>query len=263
MAKNYLRLNKKNRPLNRGTVEFYARQMSTGAWRLNGQGISFLANGELGDGQHRLEAIILAGVPVTMTVMRGADNDSFPTYDTGRTRTASDIFSINNIPNAVWVSSTVQRYMMMRRGASAMTAGGNRKDVNGITNAQKIEEYSRHPDVFQAASLLGRRATNNYKAINATVVAGMSAYLAIEKGYSWDKIEDFFEALDNDEPSECASIRLLRTRIRRAKIGTVDKLKPQYLQNLIIRTWNDYITGNNDRKTLKWTKETEGELSFH
>lgn len=55
------------------------------------QGIAFDTNGRLIDGQHRLHAIIEAGVPIQISVTRGCSAASFSILDRGANRSQSDI----------------------------------------------------------------------------------------------------------------------------------------------------------------------------
>lgn len=59
------------RPLSSGTAEKYAADMRSGAWAVTHQGIAFDEDGNLIDGQQRIFAITLAGVPVKMMVTTG------------------------------------------------------------------------------------------------------------------------------------------------------------------------------------------------
>lgn len=82
------------RPLSMQRVEKYAADMIEGRWRTTHQGIAFDANGTLIDGQHRLHAIVSAGVTIQMSVTRNADPDTFCVIDVGRNRGAADLLSI-------------------------------------------------------------------------------------------------------------------------------------------------------------------------
>lgn len=82
-----------NRNLSRGRVEELARAILQGQWRLTHQGIAFGENGDLIDGQHRLAAIVRAGVPVQILVTRGLPQSSFSVMDRGWTRSLRDIAS--------------------------------------------------------------------------------------------------------------------------------------------------------------------------
>lgn len=89
-AKEYLVKNVENRPLRVGYINDLAFQMLEGKWEL-AQPISFDIQGHLLDGQHRLNAVVTAGVNVKMVVLRGMPSGTFGLYDQGIVRTAADL----------------------------------------------------------------------------------------------------------------------------------------------------------------------------
>jgi hypothetical protein len=68
IAKNWMANNKNNRSLSSGVAEKYARDMLAGNWTLTHQGIAFYEDMTVADGQHRLNAIILSGVTIKLSV---------------------------------------------------------------------------------------------------------------------------------------------------------------------------------------------------
>jgi len=95
----FLKKNKTNRPLRMSVVEQYALDMRKGHWVVNHQGIAFDNNGNLVDGQHRLEAIRLANVPIKILITTGLQNVALEnglkvfvmdTVDRGKLRTVGD-----------------------------------------------------------------------------------------------------------------------------------------------------------------------------
>lgn len=99
MAKEYLSHAdgvKKNRPLNKRYIDMYARDMVAGKWKLTHQGIAFDDSGNLRDGQHRLNAIIAANVPVRMMVARGLGENSYAGIDSGFKRSMRDIVALSD-----------------------------------------------------------------------------------------------------------------------------------------------------------------------
>lgn len=64
MAEEFLKHNTRNRNIRLPYVEELATYMRQGKWDVTHQGIGFYEDGTLFDGQHRLHAIIKAGVPV-------------------------------------------------------------------------------------------------------------------------------------------------------------------------------------------------------
>lgn len=84
-----------NRPVSRGTVNKYIREMRAGTFEsLNGETIIFNWEGGLEAGQHRLQALIDSGLPfMDVLVARGVKPGSRETHDQGRGRRASDVAS--------------------------------------------------------------------------------------------------------------------------------------------------------------------------
>lgn len=93
-AARWLKRNPKNRKISSTDVATYARDMAAGNWLLTGEAIKFAPDGRLLDGQHRLLAIIKAGVTITMLVIRNVSEDAQSVMDTGKKRTASDALDI-------------------------------------------------------------------------------------------------------------------------------------------------------------------------
>lgn len=76
IAEKWLQKNTCNyRNLKPTKVALYAREMKDGRWEENGEAIKFYSDGTLFDGQHRLAAIVQAGVPVNMLVIWGIKKD--------------------------------------------------------------------------------------------------------------------------------------------------------------------------------------------
>jgi hypothetical protein len=94
MAKRCLAKNPQNRPINEFKVAQYRDDILRGRWRLTHQGIAFDDEGNLIDGQHRLRAIVAAGIPVEMLVTRGLSRNTIIAIDEGlkRSITARGVF---------------------------------------------------------------------------------------------------------------------------------------------------------------------------
>lgn len=90
----------RNRPISKKLVAKLAREMQDGKWMENGESIVFNDNGDLLDGQHRLSAICLSGVPCRMVVAKGVDHEAFRTIDRGKKRSPRDDLFILGYKNA-------------------------------------------------------------------------------------------------------------------------------------------------------------------
>lgn len=91
MAEGWLLKNKSNRPLRRLTIVKYSRDMINGLWLVNSDCLAFDVEGNLINGQHRLMALILAGVSIEFQVTYDLQAQAGMTMDQGIGRTATDI----------------------------------------------------------------------------------------------------------------------------------------------------------------------------
>lgn len=88
MAARWLEKNTHNRKLQTKNIDQYAQDMRNGDWQYTHQGICLAADGTIVDGQHRLHAIVRAGVPVEMLVTRNAPFTIQGVVDAGTVRNA-------------------------------------------------------------------------------------------------------------------------------------------------------------------------------
>ena len=91
IAEKYLEANTSNRTLRKFHVLKLASDIKEGRWHLNGSSIVFNGDGTLLDGQHRLAAIIHAGQPADILVVRGVSKSAMPSIDANISRKASDV----------------------------------------------------------------------------------------------------------------------------------------------------------------------------
>lgn len=117
LAKDYLTNNVKNRPIKPSIVLAYANEMMRGRWQLTPQCISFMEDGTLADGQHRLHAIVKANVTIPMYVARGLDEDAVACIDIGSKRGTSDYLSLyRGIKNPTAVAAGVRAIVLICDG---------------------------------------------------------------------------------------------------------------------------------------------------
>ncbi len=88
MARDWLMKNIKNRPKNMRRINKMADKLKEGQGALTNDAVAFDVEDRLWNGQHRLEAICLSGVPCECIVLRGSSTDAFMHADSGMKRTA-------------------------------------------------------------------------------------------------------------------------------------------------------------------------------
>lgn len=95
-AKQMLEANTCNRNVRQSKVDEYAAAMTLGRWHSTGQGIIFLDDGSLGDGQHRLLAIVQSGLTFHIPVARGVPVSSMAGIDIGAKRSVADFVHLHH-----------------------------------------------------------------------------------------------------------------------------------------------------------------------
>lgn len=100
-ASKYLANNPSNRRISERAVAAMAADMKAGRWLATHQGIAIGKTGRLLDGQHRLSAVIKAGVPVKMMATFDVDESAIDAIDQGRKRSVADCFTFSE--EEVWM----------------------------------------------------------------------------------------------------------------------------------------------------------------
>lgn len=113
-----------NRPVRWGDVAKYARDMTAGNWRRNGETVKRATDGTVPDGQHRLYACMQAEVPFWSLVVTGVAPDAQDTIDTGIRRKLSDQLAIGNEKNAVILASVARWSLRWLHGVRGGTSRG-------------------------------------------------------------------------------------------------------------------------------------------
>lgn len=85
-----------NRSISDRTVQRYKQDMLAGKWN-DFSTLIFDIDGKLLDGQHRLEALRLAGKCIYFNIVRGVPTTTISSVDTGRARTATNIAKIKGL----------------------------------------------------------------------------------------------------------------------------------------------------------------------
>lgn len=95
VAQSFLQHNTDNRKKRGWWVSGLANMIKRGEWIPTHQGVAFSKSGKLIDGQHRLEAIVEANIPVEMLVVTDVREDAYKVLDNGVKRTLADLTGMN------------------------------------------------------------------------------------------------------------------------------------------------------------------------
>lgn len=195
LATHYLKRNVDNyRKISKAKAALYAEEMKAGNWQLNGEAIVFDKTGRLKNGQHRLAAVLMAGIPVEMTIIEGVD-DGVSIFDSGLSRSTMQIARAS-IDNDISNTETAT--------AAVIIGGYSSKVPKGKVLAWLKDNYA---DINRAYRICGAMNSRN---LSRRVGCVLATYMALQLGelrsYELEVFFDIFNTgrttgTDGYEPS--------------------------------------------------------------
>ena len=190
-----------NRNIVESTAKAYAADIMAGLWDSDAIcPIIFDRNGTLRDGHHRLNAIILAGVPTVCWVVYGAEPTN--TYDLGKGRSVNDklkMDGVNASNSATALIRAIGRFLFNVKKIS----------VGEITKAYEVDGKS----ISLVCNIAARGKTHGLSK-KTPVCAAM--YIAYKTGYaSESELIDFAEIVNTGIPKNINQVApiVLRNQI--------------------------------------------------
>lgn len=251
-AKEWLDTNESNRNVSRKVVEAYARDMTNGRWKYTGDPIRFDQDGNLIDGQHRLEAVIVSGQKQKFHVVHGILRDHRRVIDTGRKRSVADnAFMDYGVKNAPQVTAAARVILRWRNGTLRQTS------------QMKLSEAEVYDFVIENDATLQEAASYAQKLRRIITITGASATAAYHETRLVDAIaaEEFWDKVLSGVELKVGDPALaFRNAI--ARLGTKHEDRSLLSLELAARAWRTYLKGNATGgrlviKTLRQIKEAD------
>ena len=146
IAAEWLKLNLKNRYISRGSVNAYADDLEAGDWDLSSDCICFDTNGNLMNGQHRLQACVDTGIGFWCLVAYNMPISAYRVIDFGRKRKLSDLEIMKGSKQPTLVPPAAKWLLKIKLGKGVQ--GGKRKQSH-MRISHIIES---HPGLETSAS---------------------------------------------------------------------------------------------------------------
>lgn len=240
IAKAYLAKNVNNRKPSDKTVSMYAREMKFNKWQLTHQGLALDENGDLLDGQHRLLAVIEAGMPIQMVVSRNVPRSTFMFVDNGRRRQAHQL-----LPGDVTHRSSVAsaaRYLLVIEGNAGVGSKTNTiADSVYWTNApthEILECVERWPELEQAAQI----ASQIYSSAHITKAPNTAVIAQIMRTSHLDRLDEWAKGLEYGAGLQIGDPRLaLRDKFLRFSSSRDHSMSKTAAYALIVKAWNHFV----------------------
>jgi hypothetical protein len=228
IAERWLATNDHNRSLNRDQVTRLAQDMLDGHWMFDSTTIKFGDDGRLLDGQHRLNAIVKSEIPQLMLVARGIVPRTQDVMDTGRKRTAGDMYKINGRPNPNVLASTAKMVRLWKAGAIKHFES----KLSGSHSNAAVKEVERsEPRIEWAVDL----ACSTGKPIPCTSTT-LAFTIWLLSGVDRDAAVEFFDSLANLRTNGQGDPRV--TLLRRLQDTSYERKNNVKEAFFIVRAWN-------------------------
>lgn len=143
MAISWLEQNNRNRKLRKAVVSRYARDMSRGLWKFNGEPIQFDTNGDLINGQHRLNAVRESRTTQPFLVVTGLPPEAHESLDAGAKRTAGDVLTLAGYEDGKTIGATAR--LALNLDANPNVA----RETRGWSTAEIKARVDSDPELLQ------------------------------------------------------------------------------------------------------------------
>jgi hypothetical protein len=232
-----------NRRLSDKAVKTYAADMLAGRWKQTGSTISFDTDGNLLDGQHRLRALVLAGVTLPFPIVTGLHPDTFDTYDIGRSRSSADALEMAGMQDGRRVASALAVVIMYDRGIQSKI----REDIKTNQVLEKLIPYQDLPPALQELGNIKIRLMRGsvfdglyYVFRRTDPVLALEYMNALRSGRNVEKFKAW---------------HTLRERLIR-NTTAIHKMDEVYVAALVIKGWNCARAGR-DTARMSWMPHRE------
>lgn len=229
-----------NRNMRDAKVEQYAQDMKDGNWRLTGETIKF--NGSRGmDGQHRLAACLLAGVPFRSAVAWDVSSDAHVAIDTGVARTMSDELKFRGEKDTARLAATLSHVWRYDNDVFNRRGHPSRQTLLAVLNS--------NPDLMRRSV---RKTIGNKVGILSTALAAVH-YLA-SRDHSIEDADGWLARVNADVGHEEGDPTLAYRRFAVNTRNTAhSRVRADTWVALGIKSFNAYVLGDKVAN-LRWRR---------
>ena len=207
--------------------------METGVWQFAADPIRFDTEGNLLDGQHRLQALANceSGTKIRFLVVYGLEAESQLVMDQGRKRSAGQQLSMLGVPNSSNVASGVRIHLIRITGMLFRDT----KESQVVASAGAIEKWVReNPDVVEGLHPLVYLMRTTDAPPSVAYAAGIAFW-----ELSPDRCKEFFHLLSAGA-GRGHPINALDKRLQRIRRAQTPVTKREAL-GMFFQTWNSWV----------------------
>jgi len=217
-------------------IEQLEREMRQGTFGLSTDAI-LLINGSLGNGQHRLRAVVQSGKPQKFLVLETNDESIFKFIDCGKSRTVGDTMQLHN---ALTVTAAARWILTIRKG--------NATPLSGISNTNVTRS-----EIIQFIQLNNESLQALHASVYALYIKSKLLAPSLCLAFLWNAAQNgertahqaakllhqVFTGQECDGPANDLRNRLI------SNMGSRSKLPSGYLMGLLVKTFRAVSEGKN------------------
>jgi hypothetical protein len=221
-------------------VDFLADSIIRGEWQLTHQGIALdgpLDTGFLLDGQHRLNAIVKAGISVWIYVFEGLPRTAFPVLDTGKRRSGVDTLSSTGEKYLPLLHSTIRHVLLYKKMPESSWSGNGAR----IANGRILAAYDDDSDMFREAVAMGREISKHVFASQTGAAVG---YFVTTEAAPAVEAKSWIDGLISGANLEVGDPRLALTKVPHMKgRGAKRRYTMREQVAIYVKAWNAWVQG--------------------
>jgi hypothetical protein len=234
-----------NRPIKPTRVKKYAKLIKEGRFKVHSQGMSFARTRALNNGQHRLLAIIMAGIAAEVFVVFGEDRGAFEVIDVPGVRGPADTLSIGGYQYSNLLGSALNVLMAIHEDTLA--------NPRQLENDEVLALIDSHPDLHEVvadASRIAQKLTCSKTALAAAF------YLIKTKTAHKERYAVFIDRLEKGERDSPVMVLRdgLTTKKRVDDLVRSGNAKAMAQAVAVVRAWRMFIRRQKGSlQKLQWT----------
>jgi len=258
LAAEWLQRNPNNRDFKDNIAKNYAQLMTRGEFSQSSPiPISFDEKNNLLDGQHRLQAVIISGKSVCMTIAENVPAENFKIIDRGTKRTPGDIFKMSGIENSKICAAIIQKFLSGKKLSGKRQAGTDSSDNYRMFSMDDLlAEYKKRPDYWMHVIEFVNKSHKSFGGFLDPSLLG--AWYAITSDIHEADASRYFNALTSGLGFTSEKDPVLQFRNYLVKNKETKHIKTVIASNryaLFVKSWNMFR--DKKLKTLTYQPTTE------
>ena len=237
--------NKNNRGLKKGNLDKLVKAINNNEWTITNQGIAFDRDGNLIDGQHRLQAIVNTGKTLPVMVARNMDPNIFHCVDKGIARTAADCLFIEGCTNPARIAAGIKVYLCYQKHPE-----GTWRNKIMPTHIEIINQYNSNKELWDDITYKITIYNKKFSFFPLSVAIAIYKLILDENYHTW-VVERFFTALTDGANLEMDDpILSFRNQIIQKNFRTRGSSSQRHLLNSLIKLFNYMIENTKVKKFM-------------